>query len=330
MLLLAAAVLAPMPAFADDFPGSPGNDVLNGTDSGDTMSGEGGNDDIVGNGGNDDISGGDGGDFIESGSGDDTVRGDGGDDYIDGGEGNDSIDGGGSGDILSGGNGDDDIQGGPGDDIIFGDAGDDTLNGQGGNDYLCGGEGASTLTGGPGVDIACAVDDEVIVMPNEESSISLADNDEVLDDKGTGEGSTAYSIVTADAFLNAVIDAVTGVLSFKTSKAGMVSYAATNCGPSEDESQAEVCSTVAAFAFINVFGDGDPGNDDDDGAGGNGDDEGSDDGAEGDSDEAGDAKLPNTGAADSLTTIGALGIAFLLAGMTTLHRTRPRGRHVLH
>ena len=84
-----------------------------------------------------------------------------------------------------------------------------------------------------------------------------------------------------------------------------------------------MCISDLALAVITVFQDEDPGDDDDDESDeddGSGDDNGA-------SDESGTAALPDTGAADNLNTIGALGIVLLLAGMSTIVGARPRGRH---
>ena len=98
-------------------PGTPGDDILTGSDNvGDTISGGAGNDIINGLGGDDILSGGagedvilggQGNDLIDGGDGDDTLIGNEGDDTIIGGEGNDLIDGGEGNDTLIGGNGSD-------------------------------------------------------------------------------------------------------------------------------------------------------------------------------------------------------------------------------
>jgi Ca2+-binding RTX toxin-like protein len=114
--------------------GTPGNDVLNGTN---------GNDVIVGMGGDDILNGGNGDDVICGGSGNDT---------IDGSNNNDILLGGLGDDIISGANGDDTMSGGGGNDSLTGANGNDTLDGGAGDDSLVGGLGDDTLTGGTGAD----------------------------------------------------------------------------------------------------------------------------------------------------------------------------------
>jgi hypothetical protein len=120
-----------------------------------------------------------------------------------------------------------------------------------------------------------------------------------------------------------------------STRSGTVNYAATNCGPDEENSQVNVCITAQAIAFITVFpeldpgggGDGDGSGDDDE----SDDDNNSEDGGEGPGDAEGsdrDAALPNTGAAGSLNAIGAVGVAFLLTGIGVMYLTRPRGRRI--
>lgn len=83
-----------------DIIGTPGNNVLNGTNDDDTITGDAGNDIISGNGGNDTIDAGDDNDVVDGGNGDD---------YILGGAGNDNLSGGSGIDYLDGGDGDDSI-----------------------------------------------------------------------------------------------------------------------------------------------------------------------------------------------------------------------------
>lgn len=96
----------------------------------------------VGTPGHDLILGSDGEDVIVAGPGNDVVHGDAANDIICGGPGNDS---------LMGARGDDVLYGGPGDDWLFGAPGADILNGGPGDfDVLWGGPGVDQLDGGPG------------------------------------------------------------------------------------------------------------------------------------------------------------------------------------
>jgi Ca2+-binding RTX toxin-like protein len=116
--------------------GTPGDDVIIGSDDADNLAGGDGNDRIEGRGGNDvidggagddDLSGGDGNDTVDGGTGNDDVRGDAGDDQLDGGDGDDTVDGGSGNDDLRGGEGDDQLDGGTGIDIIRGEGGNDVI-----------------------------------------------------------------------------------------------------------------------------------------------------------------------------------------------------------
>ena len=97
-MLLSAAVLAALTAGAGakDISGTPGDDLLNGTEQADRIEGLGGHDDILGRAGND---------YLDGGDGDDELFGGAGDDVADGGEGDDQIDGRGGNDTLTGGPG---------------------------------------------------------------------------------------------------------------------------------------------------------------------------------------------------------------------------------
>jgi Ca2+-binding RTX toxin-like protein len=102
--------------------GTPGDDILHGTDGPDV---------IVGLDGNDTLHGGTGADRLCGNNGDDILHGDGGGDRLIGNAGNDTLDGGGGDDALHGGEGNDTLNGGRGDDELFGSGGDDTLDGGG-------------------------------------------------------------------------------------------------------------------------------------------------------------------------------------------------------
>ncbi len=123
--------------------GTPGDDVINGTN---------GNDVIVGMGGNDTINGVNGDDVICGDAGNDTLNGSNGNDTLLGGSGNDTLDGANGNDTLTGGAGNDSLTGGNGDDVLDGGDNDDTLVGNNGNDTLTGGSGADSFSGGNGAD----------------------------------------------------------------------------------------------------------------------------------------------------------------------------------
>lgn len=91
-------------------------------------------------------------DVIVAGDGDDVVHGDDGNDIICGGEGNDS---------LFGAKGRDVIDGGPGDDWLFGAVGSDELYGGPGYDVLWGGPGVDKLSGGEGDFDVCMLQKEM-------------------------------------------------------------------------------------------------------------------------------------------------------------------------
>ncbi|MGH2747147.1 MAG: superoxide dismutase family protein [Actinomycetota bacterium] len=112
---------------ADVVVGTPGDDVLAGTDERDLICGLRGDDVIKGRGGNDRIHGG---------SGTDTLRGNAGADRIFGGR---------KSDTLFGGSGDDRLGGGRGPDTLWGRAGDDVLKGGRGGDTCIGGGGRDVL-----------------------------------------------------------------------------------------------------------------------------------------------------------------------------------------
>lgn len=132
--------------------GTPGNDVLNGTDGDDVICGLGGSDTINGFGGNDLILGGRGADTINGGDGDDTITGGRGNDTLSGDAGDDTIYGRRGADLILGGDGNDLLRGGAGADTIRGETGNDTLRGGRGPDVLRGGAGDDTIYGGRGAD----------------------------------------------------------------------------------------------------------------------------------------------------------------------------------
>ena len=163
--------------FNDD--GTPGDDVLVGTQYDDAISGFGGNDTISGLGGDDILNGDDGDDVLDGGSGDDTLSGGDGDDTLKGGPGTDILDGGAGNDTVTYEDAqsavqidlrDPSSQVGPPEgldtlisienvigsnfgDSLTGDDGDNVLSGGGGMDFLTGFGGNDTLLGGAGNDI---------------------------------------------------------------------------------------------------------------------------------------------------------------------------------
>ncbi|MEM7286511.1 MAG: sulfatase-like hydrolase/transferase [Actinomycetota bacterium] len=141
--------------------GTPGDDVIVGSDGPDLIDGGAGDDLICGKQGDDVVDGGDGDDRIALGKGDDVadggrgadeILGQSGSDTIDGGRGSDLINGGSSGDVLNGGNSPDVIYGKKGDDSLQGNKGDDTLYGGSGSDLIEGGKHDDTLYGKSGSD----------------------------------------------------------------------------------------------------------------------------------------------------------------------------------
>jgi hypothetical protein len=132
--------------------GTPGDDVLHGTNGVDVIVGLGGNDTIYGGNGNDVICGGAGDDTLYGGNGNDTILGSFGNDTLEGSNGTDTLDGGDGNDTLKGSNGDDVLAGGSGSDSLTGGIGNDVLDGGAENDVLSGNNGNDTLTGGTGAD----------------------------------------------------------------------------------------------------------------------------------------------------------------------------------
>jgi len=157
--------------------GTPGNDILYGTNEKDTkLQGKDGNDIVLGL-GNDPAPGPPKPESLQGGNGNDELVGDvdvlglcpancggtAGDDKLDGGTGDDFVVGDIGNDELIGGNGagedvlfgtedNDGLVGGNGDDELHGGSGDDVLQGGNGNDFLFGGLGDDDLTGGNGAD----------------------------------------------------------------------------------------------------------------------------------------------------------------------------------
>lgn len=133
--------------------GTPGDDLLIGSNKKDRIHGNAGDDVIFGRGGNDVLTGGTDNDEIFGEKGNDTLQGGDDNDYLDGGIGNDDLQGGAGNDILSLGAGDDLGRGGAGNDDMDGGTGDDDMGGQDGNDFMTGGPGDDIMTGGTGNDV---------------------------------------------------------------------------------------------------------------------------------------------------------------------------------
>ncbi len=142
--------------------GTPGDDVLQGTEGADvifglagddTITGAGGDDIICAGAGDDIVDGNDGGDIIFGGPGEDDLVGNGGSDVLYGGDGPDFLDGDGGSDQIYGGPGNDSITGGGMSDILFGEQGDDRLVGNGNGDTIFGGSGSDVILGLGGADL---------------------------------------------------------------------------------------------------------------------------------------------------------------------------------
>jgi predicted extracellular nuclease len=126
--------------------GTPGDDVIYGTNGADIIVGLGGNDTIYGGNGNDVICGDSGNDTLYGGNGNDTLLGSVGNDTLNGANGNDTLSGGDGDDALAGGGGNDSLNGGANTDALVGNNGDDTLTGGTGSDSFSGGNGNDTNT----------------------------------------------------------------------------------------------------------------------------------------------------------------------------------------
>lgn len=123
--------------------GTPGNDLILGTNNPDRIKGFGGNDVLCGRGGIDRIEGGSGEDLIFGEGGSDRIWGDADDDVIWAGSGADKV---------YGGSGDDQLFGQGGQDRLYGHAGNDTLQGNSQSDRIDGGDGNDILRGSSGKD----------------------------------------------------------------------------------------------------------------------------------------------------------------------------------
>ena len=157
VLVGAGVVVATSVAAAAVVLGTPGDDVLRGTDRPDRVSAFAGNDAVYARAGGDDVRAGAGNDGVRAGDGGDLVY---------GGRGNDVIGGGTGGDRLYGGSDSDEVNGGDGNDRAAGNRGPDDVSGGDGNDSLYGGWGADRVFGGPGSDElhALAADGDVDLL----------------------------------------------------------------------------------------------------------------------------------------------------------------------
>jgi Ca2+-binding RTX toxin-like protein len=132
--------------------GTPGRDVVLGTEGADTIQTLGGSDLICGAGGDDVVHAGPGSDTALGSGGNDHLFGQSGSDVLIGGSGRDQLGGSAGADRLFGLKGDDHLAGGGGPDGLYGHAGRDVLLGGGASDDAFGGPGKDRLKGGPGRD----------------------------------------------------------------------------------------------------------------------------------------------------------------------------------
>jgi uncharacterized protein len=172
--------------------GTPGDDIIHGTNGNDVIVGLGGNDiiyggngnDVIcGNAGNDTLYGGNGNDVLLGGTGNDVLDGANGDDTLYGGDGIDTLDGGNDNDSLNGGRGDDILNGGNGNDLLIGEIGSDILTGGNGNDILNGGIGNDTLIGNNGND--------TLIGGLGADSFSGGNGKDIFSDFNAGQGDTS-------------------------------------------------------------------------------------------------------------------------------------------
>ncbi len=188
-------------AGADIF-GTPGEDILTGTERMDKIVAYEGNDLIFAGADNDIIRAGAGDDIVHAGAGDDIVYAGSGDDIVYAGTGDDFVFGEDGNDTIHGEAGDDTLNGGSGDDIIYGDDGDDTVAGDDGNDQLAGGGGNDLLIGGAGSDVGYGGDgNDVIVAGGDDDFIYAGTGDDLVQ-AGTGDdlvfGQDGNDTITGD------------------------------------------------------------------------------------------------------------------------------------
>ncbi|WP_088892125.1 type I secretion C-terminal target domain-containing protein [Leptolyngbya ohadii] len=137
-----------VPTSFNEIIGTPGNDVLRGTNRPDLIEGRAGNDRLLAEGASDSLFGDGGNDRLFGGRRDDRLFGGNGNDRLFGDQGNDELSGGSGRDELRGNNGNDVLEGGAARDSLFGGNGADRLVGQGARDLLLGGRGDDVLIGG--------------------------------------------------------------------------------------------------------------------------------------------------------------------------------------
>jgi Ca2+-binding RTX toxin-like protein len=107
--------------------GTPGDDVIMGTDGDDRIDGDGGDDTICGKGGDDSLFGDFGNDQIDGAGGADVIFGNEANDRIFAGRGADTVDAGPDDDAVWGGDGEDHLYGGEDDDVLYGQDDDDAV-----------------------------------------------------------------------------------------------------------------------------------------------------------------------------------------------------------
>ncbi|WP_342116708.1 DUF4214 domain-containing protein [Pseudoduganella sp. OTU4001] len=209
------------------WPGTGGDDTIEGSSGEDHLYGAGGHDKIYGRDGDDTLHSGMllvnnqwtpdlKGDLLDGGAGNDKLNGGDGDDELHGGVGNDTLAGFGGADLLFGEDGDDSLIGGGGDKLyggagkdtlgigavlvngawqpetvgalLDGGAGDDSLTGGGGADQLYGGDGNDQLAGG-GKDqlFGGAGNDKIVVSQIKVNGVWVDDTGAALLDGGAGD-----------------------------------------------------------------------------------------------------------------------------------------------
>ena len=171
--------------------GTPGSDVLLGSDYVEIFNGLEGNDDLRLGGGNDIANGNQGDDLISGGAGDDQIRGGRDNDTLTGGEGNDTLQGDLGNDALNGNQGNDRVDGGPGNDEVRGGRNDDEVIGGEGDDKLYGDLGNDVVVGGTGADI-------FYITPDPGSTDYLQDFSLATADKLVLAGFNAFPLVAGD------------------------------------------------------------------------------------------------------------------------------------
>jgi Ca2+-binding RTX toxin-like protein len=197
--------------------GSPGDDLLVGSNDPQSMRSYAGSDLVVGHDGGDRIKTGPGSDYADAGSGNDVLLGEAGRDWLRGGDGDDLIVGDEDYDFVIEFDGDADFaDGGNGNDTLWGDAAADVLIGAAGNDTLYGGDGADWLSGDDFVGHASGADtlygdngaDIIFGGNGNDLMVGGADADTVFG----GTGADTLVVASADgATLDVFIDFVGGI-----------------------------------------------------------------------------------------------------------------------